>query len=69
MASLQSAAFIIRQLEDVVEQNTDSKNLEATRREALRLSRLLISTLEKPEELAFETGLLVRQPIELICLS
>jgi len=59
MTLLQQAASIIRQLENVVGQDPESKNVEATRREAIRLSRLLTSSLEKPEDLAFETGLLV----------
>lgn len=60
MASLQSATYIIGQLQNVVDNSTE--NPETSRREALRLSQLLTSALEKPEDLAFETSLLVRYP-------
>ena len=60
MASFEQATSILRQLEDVVGKRAENENVNTTRREAIRLSRLLTSSLEKPEDLAFETALLVR---------
>jgi hypothetical protein len=60
MASLDHAKLIIQQLESVVGKQAENENADTTRREAIRLSKLLTSSLEKPEDLAFEMGLLVR---------
>jgi len=62
LANEQEGAMLsnIFTMEDVVGKGAKNENVNTTRREAIRLSKLLTASLEKPEDLAFEMGLLVR---------
>ena len=60
MASLESALALVNELKEALEQKGLADiDEETVRRQALRQAQLLLSGLEKPEDVAFETAMQV----------
>ena len=60
MADLGNVTKLLEQLKETLSHGAKSE--QTVRREALRLSRLLVTSLEDPAEVAFETTYFVRSP-------
>ena len=60
MADIEKVTELLEQLKVALDHGPNALQNQTTRREALRLAHLLVSSLEDPGEKAFETTLLVR---------